>query len=228
MKKSTGLKLLLVINFAFLLASEKETISEMVGYLIKEEIDKCHYDIDVTKVIEGLQKAAKGKKAPLSKEQYQQLISKVIEQSLAEKEKANLQLASDFLQKNKLNKGVIELVEKKLQYECTSVGKGEAVNQYHTPVINIKGALPDNTIFLSEREYIVDLNNLPQGLKLAILGMKENEKRKIYIHPDYAQKLFGFVTPRSLLIYEIELLNSDKSKLNSINNNLVDNSGTVR
>jgi peptidylprolyl isomerase len=229
MKRSTGLKIFFfLLLLSPLLASQKETLSEMVGYLIKEEIDRCKGDIDIDKVIEGIRKATKGEKAPLSKEEYQLLINKIIEHNLAEKEKESLRLATDFFQKNKKNRGVVEIVAQKLQYEIISKGFGEIVDQYHTPLISIKGLLPDNTIFLPEREYIAPLNELPQGLKLAILGMKEKERRKIYVHPDFAPKIFDSLTPKSLLIYEVELLKNDKSKINSVNNNLAVDSAAHR
>lgn len=205
-----------------------DAISQNLGHLIKEEIDKSNYEINIDKVIEGIIQAKDGKAPPLSKEEYDTLLSKMIEEKRADIEKENLEFANNFFLQNKKNKNVIELIEKKLQYLVIAEGKGERVNSLNTPVISIKGFHPDDSIFLSQKEYVTSLDDLPEGLKLAILGMKENEKRKIFIHPDYTNKIFESPSPRSLLIYEVEIIKNDKSKINAIENNIADTSKTVR
>ena len=47
------------------------------------------------------------------------------------------------------------------------------------------------------------------GLKSGIIGMKEGEKRTIYIHPDRAYGTQGYLPPNSLLTFEIELIKAN-------------------
>ena len=232
MKKFPGCKLtlfFLALSFSSY-TNEKDiaAISETLGHFIKEELDKSQYDINIEKVIDGIAQASKGKTPPLSKEEYDNLVSKIVQKKIDQAEKENLKIANDFFLKNKKNQNVIELIEKKLQYQIISEGTGEKVNNHNTPVISIKGFLPDNTTFLSKQEFVTSLNDLPEGLKLAILGMKENEKRKIYVHPDFTNKIFEAPFPHSLLIYEVEVLKNDKSKIITVDKNIADFSGTVR
>ena len=232
MKKSVGFKLTVIFSIIFLSSFAKEKdidfISETLGHFIKEELDKSQYDIDINKVIEGIVQAKEGKAPPLSHEEYDTIVSKLIERKIEEKEKENLRLANDFFLNNKKNKNIIELIEKKLQYQIMTEGDGEKINNHNTPVISIQGFLPDNTSFLPKQEYVISLNDLPESLKLAILGMKEKEKRKIYIHPNLINKIFDAPSPRNLLIYEVEVIKNDKSKINTIDKNIANASGTVR
>lgn len=228
MKRYLGLKIFLlflsILTISF--TSETKTISEMLGYLIKAEIDKCHYDIDIDSVIEGLRQAKEGHLPPLSQEQYDSLVSKIVQQAIANKEKENIRLANDFFLNNK---NAIEVVEKKVQYQVLAEGAGDGVNLLNTPLIRIKGSLLNEKIFLPEQEYVISFSDLSEPLKLAILGMKEKERRKIFIHPDYHQAFFDVLAPRgALLIYEVELIKKDKVKINLIQNSLADNGPAIR
>ena len=44
-----------------------------------------------------------------------------------------------------------------------------------------------------------------------MLGMKEGEKRKIFIHPEYAYGTKGSLPPNSLLTFEIEIVKANGS-----------------
>jgi len=52
------------------------------------------------------------------------------------------------------------------------------------------------------------LDAMIEGARLGILGMKEGEKRIIYVHPDlsFKTKQFHFNLPNALFIFEIEAL----------------------
>lgn len=230
MKKFLGLNLVLIFCFFanFISSDEiKDSLSQTLGHLIKEEMDKCQYDIDIDKVIEGIIEAKKGASPPLSREEFTDLISDISERKIKNREQEKLQIANDFFQSNKKNKNVIELIEKKLQYIILSEGSGEKVDYYHSPVISIKGSFLDNTVFLSQPEYVISLNELPEGLKMAIKGMKEKEKRRIFIHSDFTKGFFD--SPfHSILIYEIEVLKNDKSKIFPLQSQLAEKNGTFR
>ena len=49
------------------------------------------------------------------------------------------------------------------------------------------------------------------GFAKGMLGMKEGEKRVLYIHPELAYGLTGQLPPNSLLIFEVEIVKANSS-----------------
>lgn len=43
------------------------------------------------------------------------------------------------------------------------------------------------------------------GFAKGVEGMREGERRKLYIHPELGYALFGHVAPNSLLIVDVEV-----------------------
>jgi len=58
---------------------------------------------------------------------------------------------------------------------------------------------------------MMSLDEIIPGLKSGLIGMKEGEKRTIYIHPDLAYGSAGYLPPNSLLTFEIELVKANSS-----------------
>lgn len=235
MKKSSGLPKIFSIFLMFFLicsiffkisAEDKdfyienieniEKISKTLGHIIKKEIENTNIELDVEKVIEGLTQAKDGIESPLTKEQYQELISKILEKKNEEIASENLKIAQSFLENNAYDKQTIQLLNGKVQYQILKEGTGNNIKDYfYSPLLRIKGYLLDNKWFLAENTSIININELDIGLKKAIIGMKENEIRKIFIHPELNSLNTPNIPPNSLLIYEVEVIKVDKKKINS-------------
>ena len=56
---------------------------------------------------------------------------------------------------------------------------------------------------------MVSLDETIPGFSKGIIGMKEGEKRTLYIHPDLAYGVNGNLPPNSLLTFEIEIVKAN-------------------
>jgi FKBP-type peptidyl-prolyl cis-trans isomerase len=222
MKKLTGLNLLLFLSISFCFCLEKniDDISISIGQIIKKEIDNSCVKINIDKVIEGIKNTPSDKNSYLTEDELSNLISNIIEQQKDELSKKNLLVSEKFFKKNKKKNSVKQVINEKVQYKILNKGKGEKVERYHSPHINLKGYLLDGTVFSPSEDCVATLDDLPQALKLSIIGMKEKEKRQVFIHPKYFDKANKSIPSNSIVIFDVEIIKTDKIKLNSINQDL--------
>ena len=198
---------------------EKEEVSKAsksLGFLIGKKIQSSPLKLDQNKIFEGLKEALSSKKPTLSEKECVASLVKMEEKIHAALSEQNLLQASLFLQKNAKDKGVVTLKKNRLQYQVLKEGQGETVKETSSPLIRSKGTLLNGDVFLSQEEQIVVLKELLPGLQKALIGMKENEKRKIFIHPTLGYGQDQILPPNSLLIFEVEVLKADKSKLSNL------------
>lgn len=116
-----------------------------------------------------------------------------------------------FLNANQKKEGVVALEEGKIQYEILKKGEGEQVQSYNSPLVRLKNEKdPFETL---PKDAILTLDETISGLKLGIVGMKEGEIRKLYIHPDFGFNESHPLDPNknSLLIIEVEVIKADAS-----------------
>ena len=124
--------------------------------------------------------------------------------------KTNLQIAEEFLATNSKKEGVVELEPNKLQYKIEHTGNGEVVKPHCTPTIRYVGKYPDGNVFGASKEgEPISLDETLPGFTKAIIGMREGEKRTIYIHPELGYGTSGYLAPNSLLTFEIEIVKAD-------------------
>ena len=64
-------------------------------------------------------------------------------------------------------------------------------------------------ILLSKEEEKICLEEVIPGLRSGLVGMKEGEKRIVYIHPDFAYGTSGCLPPNALLTFEVELVQAN-------------------
>jgi peptidylprolyl isomerase len=178
-------------------------VSEAFGHLIGKNLQTLGLEFDVVKVIKGIQDAIGGKDAPMTEADCIQAISLI-------QAKNNLQIAEDFLASNSKKEGVIELEPNKLQYKIEHTGNGEVVKPHCTPTIRYVGKYPDGNVFGASKEgEPISLDETLPGFTKAIIGMREGEKRTIYIHPELGYGTSGYLAPNSLLTFEIEIVKAD-------------------
>ncbi len=126
----------------------------------------------------------------------------------------NLKQAEEFLTKNGKEKNVVSLEEGKLQYVKMKEGTGLAVQAHDSPLIRYTGKFLDGKVFgQSQDDEVISLDETLVGFSKSIVGMKEGEQRRIFIHPDLGYGKAGFLPPNSLLTFEIEVIKANAPKL---------------
>ncbi len=191
-------------------------ISEAFGHFIGRNLNTPGVKFDLDKVIQGIRNGAEGKPAPMNDQEYEEkmlLLQKIAYAKLSEN---NLKAANDFLQKNVKEKGVIEIEPGKLQYLILEQGQGPVVEANGNPQINYVGKYIDGTEFGSSKDVggpiTIPLDQTIPGFSKGIQGMKEGEKRRLFIHPDLGYGTMGHLPPNSLLIFDIEVVKASTPK----------------
>lgn len=190
---------------------EMSKISETMGHMIGKNLQTLGISLDIDALVRGMHEAEEGKEAPLSDEECVQKLTALQEESLAKLSIKNLEEADQFLAQNRKKKNIISLEEGKLQYEVVQKGSGEEIQAYNMPLIRYAVRFLNGPAVPSAEE-LVDLHEAIPGLKKALLGMKEGEKRTLYIHPDLGyEKGTQHLNENSLLIFDVEILKADAS-----------------
>ncbi|MGR3912835.1 MAG: FKBP-type peptidyl-prolyl cis-trans isomerase [Candidatus Rhabdochlamydia sp.] len=185
-------------------------ISEAFGHLIGKNLDSMGLRFDMAKVIQGLKDASDGKAPPMSEAECIQAITTAQEIAFKQVSQENLAKAENFLNQNLEIKGVHPLEENKVQYIITHEGEGASVDESSTPLIRYTGKFLDGSIFGSSQEAEpVRLDETIPGFSKGLLGMKEGEKRTVFIHPDLGYGTQGDLPPNSLLTFDIEVIKAN-------------------
>ena len=124
----------------------------------------------------------------------------------------NIAVGKDFLAKNKTNEDVLETASG-LQYQVLQKGEGSAhPSSSSTVKVHYHGMLLDGTVFDSsvERDAPISfpLNQVISGWTEGVQLMVVGDKFKFFIPAElgYGNRATGKITPGSLLIFEVELL----------------------
>lgn len=207
----------IALLFSTLYAATKEEpdvkkISEAMGFLIAKNLEDLGLKLDVDLVMKGLKEAQAGKASPLSEEECIAAIGKIQENYLKETGEKNLTQANQFLADNAKRSGIQQLEQGKLQYKVEENGNGAIVEAHNSPLITYTGKYLDGTVFgMSEEAEVVSLDSTIEGFSKGLVGMKEGEKRTLFIHPDLGYQSTGMLLPNSLLIFEVKVLKADGS-----------------
>lgn len=197
-------------------ALDMAKISEAFGHLIVSNLDNPGFRFDVESIIRGMRDALAGHPSPLTEDQYERAISSIQEKVFNEMASHNMVEANSFMAKNVDDEDIVIIEEGKLHYKITQEGHGKAVPENGTPLINYTGKYIDGTVFGSSlgngAPITLPLDRTIPGFRMGLIGMKEGEKRTLFIHPDLGYGMSGnLVPPNSLLVFEIELLEADRS-----------------
>jgi len=188
-------------------------ISESFGFLIGKNLDSLGFEFDMERVVKGIQGCAAGKEPPMSETECVQAISMVQERAFQKLAKENLELANHFMEKNKVEANIVQLEEGKLQYRVEREGNGETVQPHFSPLIRYTGKFVDGKVFGSSKEdELISLDDTIQGFSKGIVGMKEGEKRTLFIHPTLGYGTQGYLPPNMLLTFEIEVVKANAPK----------------
>lgn len=204
-------------------------LSEAFGNFIGRNLKSSGLNFDIDSFVKGIKDGESGKPSPLSDKEYEQQMMALQEKAFKRLADENLKSAEDYLNKNSSANGVKELVPGKLQYIIMEEGKGSAVTQHSSPKIHYVGKYIDGTVFGSSKDtggpITIPLDQTIPGFSQGLVGMKEGEKRQLFVHPDLGYGKTGHLPPNSLLIFEIEVLeanSSDKSSLDTDEDDLAE------
>jgi peptidylprolyl isomerase len=187
-------------------------LSETLGHLIVRQVSQAGFPFDLDRVIQGIKNERNGKASPLTEEEYEQAICQLQEQLFMQTAEKNLAQADAFLKEN-ADKAGIQSIDPKLQFFVAHEGTGETIGPDSTPLIHYTGKLIDGTVFASSASIgepvVLPIKQSIPGFAKGLIGMKEGEKRVLYIHPELAYGLTGQLPPNSLLIFEVEVVKAN-------------------
>jgi peptidylprolyl isomerase len=185
-------------------------VSEAFGHLIGKNLESLGFEFDMTQVIKGMEDSVAGKESPMNETECVQAISIVQEEAFQKLAKKNLDAANQFMTANAKKTGIVELEKNKLQYKVEQKGTGTAVESHYSPMIRYSGRFLDGKVFgASQEDELISLDETIPGFSQGIVGMREGEKRTIYIHPDLGYGTSGYLPPNSLLVFDIELVKAN-------------------
>lgn len=185
-------------------------LSEAFGNFIGRNLNSPGIKFDLESVIKGMRDGAAGKPAPMSDHDYEAMMAKVQEKAFNQMAEENLKAANEFMAKNAKEKGVVEVVPGKLEYIIIQEGKGATVEAHSSPSIEYTGKYLDGTVFGSSQDsggpITIPLDQTIPGFSKGIVGMKEGEKRRLFVHPEVGYGTSGQLLPNALLIFEVEVV----------------------
>ncbi len=191
-------------------------LSEAFGHFIGRNLQSPGLKFDVESLIKGIRGGASGAPSPLSDKEYEEMMASVQERAFKEISANNLKAAEEFLAKNRSEGGVVEVVPGKLQYLIVQEGKGPVVEAHASPKVHYTGKYQDGTVFGSSEEtggpIVIPLDQTIPGFSKGIVGMKEGEKRRLFVHPDLGYGTTGQLPPNELLIFEVEVFQADSEE----------------
>lgn len=189
-----------------------DKVSETLGHLIVRHLDNPGFKFNIEKIVLGIKDEREGKPAPMSEEEYEQMIAQIQENIFTQMAEKNLGDANAFLEKNSKEEGIVA-INPKLQYKVSKQGEGEGITADATPLVHYTGKLLDGTVFSSSVEsgkpISLPIKQTIAGFSEGLAGMKKGEKRTLYIHPELAYGVSGQLPPNSLLIFEVEIVETD-------------------
>lgn len=193
-----------------------ELISEAFGHFIGKNLKSPGAEFNLESVIKGIRDGANGTPAPMSDQDYEIAMTKLQEQAFETMARENLKAAEAFMQTNNLEAGVIQIEPGKLQYLVLEEGNGDVVEAHASPLIHYTGKYLDGTVFGSSEEVggpiTIPLDQTIPGFSKGMLGMKEGEKRRLFIHPDLGYGTLGNLPPNALLVFDIEIIKADANE----------------
>jgi peptidylprolyl isomerase len=177
------------------------------GHIIAKNLKEMNIGLNLEEIAKGILEASHGEKPAKNAEQCVQDIAQIQELCFKKESCQNLEKANQFLEENGKKKDIITLIDKELQYRVCKEGTGESIKEDSTPLIRYMGHYIDGTCFVSSKEdEVISLNEMIPGFCKGLIGMKEGEKRELFIHPHQAYEANGYLKPNALLIFEVEVV----------------------
>ena len=188
---------------------DTEVLSRAYGHLIATNLEIPGFKFSLKSIISGMKEAQENKGSPLTEEEYRSTMAAIQEQAFNLVSNENLQKANTFMSENRNKEGIQEMEEGKLQYLVNQKGEGNVVTENSVPLVKYTGRYLDGTVFGNDAEEAIPLDQTLLGFKQGVVGMKEGECRTLYIHPDLGSNNLGSLSPNSLLVFDVEIIQAN-------------------
>ena len=193
--------------------SKAALLSEINGYLAWDSEIRLYPINDVEAFIKGVRARANNQKPPLKSTQDELFTLSQEAELEAYKTKINDNLASSeaFLAEIAKKPGIICAVDNLLYYEIIAEGsEPTVVNGPNSYNFHYSIKLPNDKTIFNTRENThpqkVSLDDVIPGFAKGVMGMKTQERRILYIHPNLAFRTMHWtLPPNSALILDIEI-----------------------
>jgi len=199
-------------------SAELEKVGYSIGYATAESYKESLNDLNLDTFEQGFRDAYGNKKAALTKEQMQEVMTKYEEKKQAEmmekmKQDAvkNKAAGDKFLAENAKKEGV-KTTASGLQYKEIKPGTGKPVANSEMVKINYEGKLLDGTVFDSSYDrgepVVFPVEGMIPGFTEGLKLMKEGGTYELYIPADLAYGETGNsgIDPNSTLIFKVEMI----------------------
>lgn len=189
-----------------------EQVSHAFGYYIAKNL--IHPDLsplNVDAVIQGIRDRSNGRPIELSEEEYEKALSRIHDSAYQRLMDKNTKEAASQLSMQSIKPEICSLGDT-VQYSVERAGIGQKVDRHATPLVHFKASHPNGTIFNQSKEgepVPLNLDETYPGFAKAITGMKEGEKRRVFLHPDEVPGLGHEQHPGSLVIFDVEVVKAE-------------------
>ena len=183
-----------------------------LGENLKRQNVDMNYDVFMAGVVDGMETPEFAK---LDQKQRREIMA-LLQEKLREKGKGdsdrNLEIADEFLAKNKQENPEVKETPTGLQYRVIKDGEGDSPSEKDRVKVHYSGRLVDGTEFDSSYERgepsEFGLNQVIKGWTEGLQLMKLGSKYEFFIHPKiaYGSRQRSTIPANSLLIFEVELL----------------------
>jgi FKBP-type peptidyl-prolyl cis-trans isomerase len=196
------------------LDTDKKKGSYAIGQQIGQNLKNQNIDVDADALAMAINDAAAGKESKLTKEQIQEAMGKLQEQTMKKQQEigeANKKKGAEFLEKNKTAPGV-QSTKSGLQYVVVTEGTGKIPTKDDVIKAHYKGTLITGEQFDSSYDRgqpaEFPVGGVIPGWTEALQMMKVGSKFKLWIPSDlaYGPSARPGIPANSVLAFEVELL----------------------
>lgn len=196
------------------LDTDKKKASYAIGQQIGQNLKNQNIDVDADALAMAITDAAGGKESKLTKEQIQEAMGKLQEQTMKkqqEQAETNKKTGSEFLEKNKSAPGV-QTTKSGLQYQVVTEGTGKVPTKDDVIKAHYKGTLISGEQFDSSYDRgqpaEFPVGGVIPGWTEALQMMKTGSKFKLWIPSElaYGPSARPGIPANSVLAFEVELL----------------------
>lgn len=210
-KKNVNNKPVITVDTVMTLAQQKSyALGANIGEGITGNFEKLGLKVNKEIFLKGLSDAM-DKKNKLTPEQMAQAFES-LDADVTAMQDSLRSLEKEFLEKNKMNEGVVE-TESGLQYKVITLGTGAKPQATDEVKVHYHGTTITGTVFDSSVErgepIVFPLNHVIAGWTEGVQLMPVGSKFIFYIPSELAygeQGAGGIIKPGATLIFEVELL----------------------
>jgi len=203
----------------------KDKASYAIGLNVGFNMKRQNVDVNQDAFAAGMKDALSGRKPLLSEQEVRDTMV-AFEKDMQEKKtqagQKNAAEAQKFLSDNKSKEGV-KTTSSGLQYKVLKEGSGAQPKSTDTVTVNYRGTLTDGTEFDSSykrgQPATFPVAGVIKGWTEALQLMKVGSKYQLFVPPDlaYGPTGQGAIPPNSVLIFEVELLDTKAPQAPDVN-----------